>query len=179
MNLADISFLNNNFDKADSLYKTLFKQNPRFNYKALADLRSKLLNKGKGILRKYLTGSELDKYEILKSMYAKFRYNSFVPALIVLAKNLNKNYSDFIEFLKINKLKYGGTDLNTYALMKLGEYSFVNYDFENSLKFFRKAQNGKGLKVFYAHIVEKIDAVNWIIANKKFLNNGLEIKYYR
>ena len=179
LNLADVLFLNKKFDKADSLYKSLFKQNPRLNYRALADLRLKLLSKGKGILKKYLTGSELDKYEILKSMYEKYRFNSFLPSLIILAKNLNKNYDDFITYLNKNKLKSNNTDIFTYVLMKLGEYSFGYYDFANSLKFLRRAQNSKGLKYFKNHIIERIDAINWINSNKEFLYNGLEIKYYK
>lgn len=178
LNLADISFLNKKFKEAGSLYKLLYKQNPRLNFKALADLRLKLLSKGKGVLRNYLSGSELDKYEILKRELGKPGFESFVPTIIVLAKRMDKNYDSFIKYF--SKLKFKKRDAETvaFALLKTAGYSFSNFDLLNSLKFLREVQSGNALKHFMNHILEKIDIINWINSNKEFLYNGLQIKYY-
>ncbi len=177
LKLADSYVLSGKVMQSDSLYKVLYEQNPKLNYKALADMRKRLLKLDVRKLKTYLNASEADKYDILTSIYAKKRFNSFIPTMISLAEILNKNYNMFISNIKRLKMNAKFGDLFPYAMLKLGEYAFNNNDFDYALIELRNAKNSNGLKFFRNSISEKIKAIKWIKQNRDFLENGIKIKY--
>ena len=135
--LADLYSKSDNYTKADSLYSSIAikKPNRRLNY--LANVRKNLIRNN--LIKEYLSGSDYDKYHILKSLN-KYDINYWsIPILITLTKQLDENYDYFIDDLNIN-IRVSNYE-SSYAVLKLsyGDIqdslnSNYNYIWDNTAK---------------------------------------------
>lgn len=129
LNLGDQLALNNNLDRAKSVYKMLAELNPTERYKNLAEIRVKLINESK--IMNYLKGSDFDKYQILKSLNSLMLFDSSIPIMIELSERLDENISTFTRFLENKKLE----NLSSNSSYLLSKYYMKKLDFEKSLSF--------------------------------------------
>jgi len=169
--LADFYSKLENFAKADSLYSSIAfkKPNRRLNY--LANVRKNLIRNNH--VKKYLSGSDYDKYYILKSLN-KFdnNYWSF-PILITLTKQLDEDYDYFIEDLNMN-IRVSNYE-SSYAILKLSQYMLSNYDFANARKFAGLALRYNSDENFNYILSEQFDKANWYYQNGQLTLNTLRL----
>lgn len=131
LRLADNYSLTGSNEKADSLYSGLFNESPNRALHFIAELR-KTLSGRTGLLYKYLSGSDSQKYEILKNFNSEnYQYCSF-PALINLAENLNIPYKSFIS--QFDRPFIVDSYESSYAAYILSLYMIKNSDFDGARK---------------------------------------------
>ena len=160
--LADLEVLNNNFTQADSLYKKLSVENPNRLLYNLADLRLEL-SKDTLLLKHYLTGTDVHKFDILKKLNSSRIVYSSIPVLVILASSLDRNYSKFItEFGK--KLKVENYT-SSYAMYKLSKYMMDNLDFTNAREIAKLSMNYKTDENFNEILRANFEKANWFYYN--------------
>ncbi len=129
LNFGDQLVFNNNFEKADSVYKVLSNFNPTKRYKNLAEIRIKLIGVSK--ILEYLKGSDFDKYEILKSLNKEKLFDASLPIMIEISKRLDENINSFSLFLSGKNIE----NLSSNSAYEISKYLMRNLEFEISLKF--------------------------------------------
>ena len=135
------------------------KPNRRLNY--LANVRKNLIRNN--LVKKYLSGSDYDKYHILKSLN-KYDINYWsIPILITLTKQLDENYDYFIDDLNIN-IRVSNYE-SSYAVLKLSQYMLSNYDFANARKFAGLALRYNNDINFNYLLNEQFDKAIWFNLN--------------
>ena len=126
LKLADLKAKNENIAEAKTLYSDLADKNPNRRLKYIADLRMKL-SEEPGRLNKYLTGSDFDKYFILKELNKKEYYYFSFPVLIRLSKGLQEDYNIFLK--QFEKRLIVNHYHSSYGMFLLSKYMMKNFDF--------------------------------------------------
>jgi hypothetical protein len=161
---------------ADSLYKILYDWNPGTTIYYLSDLRNVLVNKN--LIKDYLSGSNAEKYSILKELNKKsYIYSSF-PVMINLSKTLDEDYSTFVK--QFDKTMFINNFLAAYGTYCLSEYMAENSDLNRARKMAALSlRYTKNLNL--NHLLEENNKkMNWLYQNSGNLmhkinfNNGNE-----
>lgn len=130
LRLADLFVLDDQKEDAIELYNFLISVRPNRILTYLSETRLALTQYD--LLKKYLSGSDFDKYEILKKLNSKSYFYSSVPIMIELSKSLEEDYNLFLNnFEKDFQVK---DETSSYALLKLSEYMLQNLDFMRARK---------------------------------------------
>ncbi len=129
LNLGDQLSFNNNYERANSVYKMLSDFNPTERYKNLAEIRIKLIAENK--ILDYLKGSDFDKYGILKSLNEVELFDASIPIMIEISERLDENISTFNIFLDGKILE----NLSSNSAYEISKYLMKDLEFEKSLKF--------------------------------------------
>jgi hypothetical protein len=128
--LGEMYVKNSESAKAFELYKSLSLSNPNKRLKLLADTRLILMATGK--IEAYVTGSDFDKYSILKETNIKSYNYSSIPLMIDLSTSLEEDYNRFLTIFK--KDLEVRDEVSSYAVFKLSEHMMKNLDFANARK---------------------------------------------
>ncbi len=129
LNWGDQLVFNDSYQKADSVYKILSEYEPTWRYKNLAKIRIELIAKEK--IFNYLSGSDFDKYQILKLLNKEKLFDASIPIMIELSERLDENISSFIFFLEDINFK----NISSNSAFELSKYFMRNLKFRESLKF--------------------------------------------
>jgi hypothetical protein len=162
LKLADLFVKLNNNKSADSLYKKLINQQPNRQLNYIAKIRRELLKKA--LIKKYLEGSNYDRYYILQKLGGSSYKYWLVPVLISISNLLDEDYDTFYGKLK-RKFKVKGNTY-TYAGYSLSKYMLENYDFVNAKKFAALSLRYNSDKNFNIILHQQFNKCSW------FLNNG-------
>jgi len=131
LKLADLKAKNENLVEAKLLYSDLADKNPNRQLKYIADLRMKLSEEPER-LNKYLTGSDYDKYFILKELNREEYYYFSFPVLISLSKGLQEDYNIFLK--QFEKRLIVNDYHSSYGMFLLSKYMMKNFDFSLARK---------------------------------------------
>ncbi len=164
-NLADISAEYDSLNLSDSLYKNLIVQNPGTTILYFSDLRKKLVSKN--LIKDYLTGSNSEKYSILKRINkGNYVYSSF-PVLVSLSKVLDEDYSVFVK--QFDKTLFINDYVSAYGIYVISQYMAENLDFS-------RARKMAGLSLRYNRdynlnqlLKENYKKMNWFYQNSNVL----------
>jgi hypothetical protein len=129
LNWGDQLVFNDSYQKADSVYKILSEYEPTWRYKNLAKIRIELIAEEK--IFNYLSGSDFDKYQILKLLNKEKLFDASIPIMIELSERLDENISSFIFFLEDINFK----NISSNSAFELSKYFMRNLKFRESLKF--------------------------------------------
>lgn len=129
LNLGDQLSLNNNFERAISVYQSLSEFNPTARYKNLADIRMRLIDEN--VISKYLIGSDFDKYGILKLLDHEKLFDASIPIMIELSESLGEDFSTFDSFLERRNIK----NLSSNSAYEISKYFLRNLEFVKSLEY--------------------------------------------
>ena len=169
--LADLFVKLDNFKSADSLYKVIIKQqlNSKLNY--IANIRRGLLKKD--LIKKYLEGSNYDKYYILQKLKGKSIKYWSIPVMIYLSKLLDEGYDVFIEKLgkKFNVNNYS----SSYAVFLISKYMLENNDFVNANKMAGLSLRYNSDNNFKIILKEQFNKTRWFLTNGDTLLNKIKI----
>ena len=162
LKLGDLYSLENNFQKADSLYKLLSRQNPNQTYFYLSNLRQDLISSD-SLIVPYLKGNDFDKYNILVGLNSKkYNYNS-IPVLIDLADSFNEDYD---LFMKNFSFKVDVNDFaSAFAMYRLSDYMIMHLDFQRARKIAALAARFDGDKNFNIIAKENYHMADWMYKN--------------
>ena len=165
LRLADMLVLNNQFEEANKIYKYLADSKPNKRIDLISNVRISLLKKNQ--LRKYIEGSEHDKYEILKELN-NVNYNyACIPLMIDLSNSLHENYELFLNIFRDNfEVK---DEISSYALYKLSQYMMENQDYIRARKmagFSVRFTNDTNLLLVTQQNFNKTD---WFVRNAEFV----------
>jgi hypothetical protein len=167
-NLSDLYAEKGNIEKADSIYKKLFNQNPNTTIYYLSDLRRVLLNKENRI-KDYLSGNNTEKYSILKELNKKnYMYSSF-PVMVDLSKNLDGDYLSFIK--QFDKTFFVNSYISAYSLFRLSEYMAENLDFSRARKMAALSLRFKEDYSLNSLLKENYKKLNWFYQNSETILN--------
>nr|MCU0407210.1 hypothetical protein [Ignavibacteriaceae bacterium] len=143
--LAELYVKNSEFAKAKEIYDLLLNAKPIRRLELLANTRIALFNDG--TTENYVSGSDYDKYSILKELNSKAYNYSSIPLMIDLSNSLEEDYRTFLQYFE-NDLEVKD-EMSSYAVYKISEYMLNNLDYVNARKmaglatewFFRNAEN--------------------------------------
>jgi hypothetical protein len=79
-----------------------------------------------------VSGSDYDKYSILKQLNSKAYNYSSIPLMIDLSTSLEEDYQAFLQNFE-NDLEVKD-ELSSYAVYKISEYMLKNFDYNNARK---------------------------------------------
>jgi hypothetical protein len=128
--LAELYVKNSELTQASDLYNSLANTSSGRRMKLLANTRLALIENGNII--KYVSGSDFDKYTILKELNSKKYFYPSIPLMIDLSLSLGEDYNGFlINFRNDFEVK---DELSSYAILKLSEYMLRNFDYANARK---------------------------------------------
>ncbi len=160
LNIGDLISRNGDFERADSVYKILSFYEPTLRYKNLADVRSKLISENRII--DYLSGSNFDKYQILKELNNTELFDASIPILINLSNSLDENITTFILFLGNKNIE----SISSNSAYEISKYLMRNMEFTKALEFaklsIQKCSENYRLPILKSHKQK----VEW------FVNNG-------
>lgn len=163
--LADLYVKESKEADAFKIYKSVSDGYPERRLKLLADTRLALIDKSK--IEAYVSGSDYDKYSILKELNAKTYNYSSIPLMIDLSYSLKESYRNFIFFFK-NDFEVKD-EISSYAILELSEYMLNNFDYANSRKMagfaFRYKANENLLKL----TAEQYKKTEWFVRNAKLI----------
>ncbi len=149
LNLGDQLSFNQNFEKADSVYRILSKFEPTARYKNLAEIRIKLIVENKILF--YLNGSDFDKYGILKSLNKGELFDASIPIMIELSERLDENISTFSSLLD----ERDSENFSSNSAFEISKYFYQKMEFKKSLKFaelsIKKCKENYRLPVLKSH----------------------------
>ena len=171
LTLADLFAKLDNFKSADSLYKVIIKQQPNRKLNYIANTRRELVKKG--LIKKYLKGSNYDKYYILQKLKGKSVKNWSIPIMIHLSKLLDEGYAVFLE--KLDKKFRVNNYSSSYASFLISKYMLVNNDFINAKKMAGFSLRYKSDKNFSIILKEQFNKTRWFLINGDALLNKIEI----
>ncbi|MGE5432401.1 MAG: tetratricopeptide repeat protein [Syntrophomonadaceae bacterium] len=157
---ADLLALNENFIKADSIYKRLLDKKASREYVYLSQLRREMI-RDTSLIRSYLKGSDFDKYVILKALNKDSVNYSSIPVLTDLSERLKENYAEFMKQW-INRLNVSDFQ-SGYAAFKLSDYALKNLKFQDSRELLIMALNYKGDADYQEAVRLGLKKVNWFI----------------
>lgn len=128
--LADLYIKNSELKKAEALYDSISEAKPSRRLEILADTRIALIKEG--TIKEYVTGSDFDKYAMLKKLNSDNYEYSTIPLMIDLSTLLDEDYEFFLNNFKQNfEVK---DELSSYAVYKLSLNSLNNFDFVTARK---------------------------------------------
>ena len=171
LTLADLFAKLDNFKSADSLYKVIIKQQPNTKLNYIANTRRELVKKG--LIKKYLKGSNYDKYYILQKLKGKSIKNWSIPIMIHLSKLLDEGYAVFLE--KLDKKFRVNNYSSSYAAFLISRYMLANNDFVNAKKMAGLSLRYKSDKNFSIILKEQFNKTKWFLINGESLLNKIEI----
>ena len=173
MKLADLYVKNNENKNAENLYLELADLKPSTRFDMIVRIRLALLNKNESSLKKYLDGSDYDKYSILKNLNKNGnKYFSF-PVMIELSERLEEDYQLFLKYFE-NRFQVNDF-WSSYAMLKLSEYMCANLDFVNARKFSALSLrfNSDPVLLLFAEDINRKN--EWSFQNSKIVFNNLKI----
>jgi len=176
LKLADLKVKNDDLEEAKLHYSDLVDKNPNRRLNYIAKLRMKLSKDPKRI-NKYLSGSDYDKYFILKELNkTEYSYFSF-PVLVNLSGSMQENYDIFLK--QFEKRIIVNDYHSSYGTFLLSKYMMNNFDFLLARKMaglsmrFRK-------DVDYLNIMENhYKKTEWFYANSDSLLKEMKIEEYK
>ena len=128
--LAELYVKNSEIEKAKEIYYLLLNSKPTRRLELLANTRIALFNDG--TIENYVSGSDYDKYSILKELNSKAYNYSSIPLVIDLSNSLEEDYQAFLQNFE-NDLEVKD-ELSSYAVYKISEYMLKNFDYINARK---------------------------------------------
>jgi hypothetical protein len=128
--LAELYVKNLEFGKAKEIYYLLLNAKPTRRLELLANTRIALFNDG--TIENYVSGSDYDKYSILKELNSEAYNYSSIPLMIDLSTSLEEDYKMFLLNFE-NDLEVKD-ELSSYAVYKISEYMLKNFDYINARK---------------------------------------------
>ncbi len=128
--LAELYIENNELEKAKELYYFLLNAKPNRRLELVSSTRISLLKNGS--IKSYVTGSEYDRYAILKKMTLQKYDYAAIPLMIDLTSSLGEDYHAFLLNFE-NNLEVKD-ELSSYAIFKLSEYMLQNFDYARARK---------------------------------------------
>lgn len=160
--LADLEVLNSNFIFADSLYTKLSAERPNRLLSNISDLRLRL-SKDTLLLKQYVAGTDIQKFEILKKINSVKIVYSSIPVLVELSRNLGQNYNKFI--VGFNNEFRVEDYTSSYAMFKLSKYMMDNLDFSHANKIAKLSMNYNSDKNFNEILQANFEKANWFYYN--------------
>ncbi|MBE0571949.1 MAG: hypothetical protein IH618_10430 [Ignavibacteriaceae bacterium] len=128
--LAELYVKNSEFEKAKEIYYLLLNAKPTRRLELLANTRIGLFKNG--TIENYVSGSDYDKYSILKELNSRSYNYSSIPLMIDLSTSLEEYYQAFLQNFE-NHLEVKD-ELSSYAVYKISEYMLKNFDYNNARK---------------------------------------------
>ena len=128
--LAELFVKNSEFGKAKEIYYLLVNAKPTRRFELLANTRITLFNAG--AIENYVSGSDYDKYSVLKELNLKSYNYSSIPLMIDLSASLEEDFQAFLQNFE-NDLEVKD-ELSSYAVYKISEYMLINFDYNNARK---------------------------------------------
>ena len=130
LRIADLKVKNGNLNEAREIYESLTISKPSLRLDLLARMRLELFKVDQIV--NYVSGSDFDKYYLLKQLNtARYNYYS-IPIMITLSERLDENYKLFLSGFN-NSFEVEGF-YSSYAALKLSQHMLRNYDFVNARK---------------------------------------------
>ena len=161
--LAELYVMNSEFEKAKKIYYLLLNAKPTRRLELLSLTRIALFNAG--TIKNYVSGSDYDKYTMLKELNSKSYNYSSIPLMIDLSVSLDEGYHAFLQNFK-NHLEVKD-ELSSYTVYKLSEYMLKNFDYVNARKMagfaLRYKDNVNLLKLTEEHYKK----TEWFLKNAK------------
>jgi len=171
--LAELYIKNDELPKASELYELISETKPSRRLELLADSRIALLKEG--LIRQYVTGSDFDKYNILKKLNSKSYVYPAIPLMIDLSKLLEEDYKSFLNNFKENFEVED--DLNSYAVYKISMYMLRNFDYLNARKLAGLALRYKGNPNLSELISDHFKKTEWFVNNADRILRETNIKF--
>jgi hypothetical protein len=128
--LADLLVKAGRYAEAKKKYENLSDSKPNIRLELLAQIRVALLKEG--TISSYVSGSDYDKYTLLKELNEKQHNYISIPIMIDLSERLGENYELFLANLN-NKFEVKDF-YSSYAALKLSQYMLKNFDYLNARK---------------------------------------------
>ncbi len=169
LKLADLSALQNNSARAESLYSTLIIQNPERRLFYLSNLRKNLLS-NPARLKIYLSGNEFNKYIILRELNkTSYDYYSF-PVLADLSCVLKEDFDLFLKQFSHTIIVRDYSE--AYAVYSLSKFFAENLDFNRASKMAALALRYRNIDQNFTYILESnFKKMEWFRLNaEKILN---------
>jgi hypothetical protein len=161
--LAELCVKNSEIDKAREYYYYLSNAKPSRRIELLANTRISLVENGS--IQNYVSGSDYDKYAILKKLNSKEYQYSSLPLMIDLSSSLEEEYRDFL--LNFENHLEVKDELSSYAVYKLSEYMLKNFDYANARKMAGFALRYKGETNLLSLAEEHYKKTEWLFKNAK------------
>ncbi len=173
LKLADLYIAQDEYTKAENLYRELYILDPSTRFGMIVRIRLALLEINKSSLKRYLDGSDYDKYSILKNLNKSGnKYFSF-PVMIELSERLKE---DYYLFLKYFENRFEVNDFwSSYAMLKLSEYMYNNLDLTNARKFSALSLRFNSDPVLLSFVKANSQKVEWSIQNSERVFENLKI----
>lgn len=170
--LAELYVKESKLDEAKQLYYFLNAAKPNRRLEILAATRISLLqNNNIGI---YVSGSDYDRYEILKELNStEYNYSS-IPLMIDLSNTLKEDYKLFLQNFK-NHLEVKDK-LSSFAVYKLSGYMLKNFDYVNARKMAGFALRYKGDTNLLTQTEELYNKTEWFFRNADRVLNETSFK---
>ncbi len=162
--LADNLILSGRPDSASCIYQRIVIENPHIRLTNIALTRIELMS-CMDTLKKYISGEEIDRLNILKDLNMAKTFYPSIPVLIEIFNNRKLNYKEL--FSSINQFEPVSNLTGYYAALKLSEYALQNYDFENALRFLKIAEGINEESLFKQLVVNQREKLNWFIKRKR------------
>ena len=172
LKLADLKAKNDNLREAKILYSDLADKNPNRQLKYIADLRMKLSEEPER-LSKYLTGSDFDKYFILKELNNEEYYYYSFPVLISLAGILQEDYDIFLK--QFEKRLIVNDYHSSYGTFVLSKYMMKNFDFLLARKMAGLSMRYREEADFLNILEENYKKAEWFYTNSDSLLAKMKI----
>jgi len=159
--LAELFVKNSEFGKAKEIYYLLVNAKPTRRLELLANTRIALFSAG--AIENYVSGSDYDKYSVLKELNLK-SYNYYsIPMMIDLSASLEEDYHAFLQNFE-NDLEVKD-ELSSYAVYKISEYMLNNFDYVNARKMAGLALRYKGNANLLKLTEEHYKKTEWFFRN--------------
>ena len=158
---------------ADSLYNDLISRNPSRTLNYLSNLRINLLNSDSLIIR-YLEGSDIDKYLILRGLN-KESYNYYsIPVLVDLAETLNESEEIFLEIF--NKSIQVDNYPGSFAVYRLSVFLLAHLDYTRGRKMAALAMRYDTDKNFNFILSENYNKADWLYEHGNEILSSINIR---
>jgi hypothetical protein len=170
--LAELYVKELKLDEAIQLYYFLTDAKPNRRLEILAATRISLLQNNN--IEVYVSGSDYDRYEILRELNSNEYNYSSVPLMIDLSSTLKEDYKLFLQNFKDNlEVK---DQLSSYAVYKLSEYMLKNFDYVNARKMAGFALRFKGDTNLLTLTEEQYNKTEWFFRNAARVLNETSFK---
>jgi hypothetical protein len=116
-----------------------------------------------GTIENYVSGSDYDKYSILKQLNSKAYNYSSIPLMIDLSTSLEEYYQAFLQNFE-NDLEVKD-ELSSYAVYKISEHMLKNFDYVNARKMAGFALRYKGNANLLKLTEEHYKKTEWFFKN--------------
>jgi len=171
LRIADLKVQNGNLIEAKKIYESLKMSKPSVRLDLLARMRLALLKEGQ--ILSYISGSDFDKYYLLKQLNStQYNYNS-IPIMIILSEGLEENYKLFLSGFEEN---FDADDFySSYASLKLSQYMLKNFDFANARKMAGLSLRFKDESCMLELKKENFHKANWFHKNAERILSEMKI----